>query len=377
MLPVTRANLDHICCICLSDIRPSVFTRTVYDVKKENNMTKMLKLSAHITILKNPMNQKFINDYCRKVCEICYVKVQFTYGFRQRIIASIASLKELIESGELNELDIERLQHFCRICLNRQDNEMNNLKMEHLMWLKNCSGVRFTSLADNETFRLKEGTNINEIAVVDDQHFPRQLCKVCIKKLQNVEGFRQSATQSFEYMISLMGDISVPEDDLVMQRLKKVKENVGINELQQPQLVFLSENPTKLETISLQTKDNNVDENEQEDNLSSIVMEVEESNDNSTIVDPIDNSVNTPEATKQEDDNSINATDFVQVLPPHSDEELEEDDDNVFGDVDFALDTSNDEISSVDCNENDVDYVKNICSRKTRAKHVRKFIFFI
>lgn len=371
MLPVTRANLDHICCICLSDIRPFVFTRTVYDVKQEKNMSRMLKLSAHITILKNPMNQKYINDYCRKICEICFVKVEFTYGFRQRIISSTASLKELIESGELNDLDIERLQYFCRICLNRQEsiaNDANSLKNEHLMWLKNCTGIRFTSLIDNDKFRLKEGTNINEIAVIDDKHFPRQLCKVCFKKLQNVEGFRQSATQSFEYMISLMGDVSIPEDDLLMQRLEKAKENKFGNELlQQSQLVFLNEEPVNSETTILQTGDNKneVGEHEKEENFSPDVMEVEESHDGSTNVDPIKNITNSPNAVKHED-NSMNVTDFMEVLRNQSDEEQEDYDDNSGGDLDFALDSSNDEVSSSDHNEPEI--AKNTTTRKTRAK---------
>lgn len=214
MLAVTRANLDHICCVCLLDIRSSVFTQQAYDVRKDPNISKNLKLTALITVLKNPINQKYITDYCRKVCETCLVKIQYSYSLREKIIASTTTLKELLQNNNLHEMDIEKLNFFCRICLNRQK-DVKRLEIRHMNWLKNCTGIRFTSLIDNEVLRIKEGTNINEIAIVDDKHFPQHLCRCCLKKLKNVDDFRKSATQSFEYMITVMGDTINQEEHLV------------------------------------------------------------------------------------------------------------------------------------------------------------------
>ncbi|KAM7349228.1 uncharacterized protein ACRADG_008248 [Cochliomyia hominivorax] len=343
MLPVTRANLDHICCICLMDIRPSVFTQNVYDVKGEKNMSKVLKLTAHITVLKNPINQRYINDYCRKICEICYLKTQYSYSFREKIIASTASVKELLESGELDDLEVERLQYFCRICLNRQEITATTLDQKHFQWLKNCSGIRFNSLVDMEKFRIKSGTNINEIAEIDDKYFPRHLCSNCLKKLQNVEEFRKSATQSFEYMISVMGDMNAPEFDLVTQHhIKNLKDSViWKEELQAPT------------TAILQFEDNNIHGFKEEESFSTDVVEVQIQQDIDDNVDPIPNAIDFTDTSKLEEKRSENLEDLMEILSHYSDENEDDTDAN------FAVGFSDDDSSIYNSeDENTIQYIK-------------------
>ncbi|KNC28975.1 hypothetical protein FF38_13794 [Lucilia cuprina] len=357
MLPVARANLDHICCICLLDVRPSMFTQKVYDVKEEKNMSKILKLTAHITILKNPMNQKYINEYCRKVCEICFLKTQYSYLFREKIMASTAAVKELLEGSELNDQDIERLQYFCRICLNRQKTKSNAkcLNMQHLKWIKDCSGIRFTSLIEMEKFRIKEGTNINEIAEINDAEFPHQLCANCLKKLTNVEEFRKSATQSFEYMISVMGDTSGPDEDLIIQGIKQFRENIIRKEVPQAQTVTVCETSTKQDSAILKNDDDI--KNEQQENFYTDVLQIQ-IQDVETLTDSKDFS-NTLQL-KQEDAFE-DVIDFPGDLPHYSD--VGDDD------ADFTLDFDVNDASSDDYNDND----DNKFFRNTRANTSKQY----
>ncbi|XP_065365027.1 zinc finger protein 652-like [Calliphora vicina] len=360
MLPVTRAHLDHICCICLLDIRPAIFTQKVYDVKEEKNMSKILKVTAHITVLKNPMNQKYINDYCRKICEICFLKTQYSYFFREKIMASTAALKELLESDELNDEDIKRLQYFCRICLNRQNTKNNakSLNMQHLNWLKDCSGIRYTSIIDTEKFRIKEGTNINEIAVINDTHFPQQLCQNCLKKLQNVEDFRKSATQTFEYMISVMGDASGPDDDLATQEIKQFRENVIWKEVPQTQPVAVNEISATQDCAIFQIEDVKYEEGYQESFCTnSLQFEV---HNTYTGVDPIADVIDYSNNTLQMNDDAFeDAMDFMEEFPHYSDAD---DDDDADLNLNFSIET----VSSAEFSDN---ADKNKCLRKSRDKN--------
>lgn len=262
MLPVTRANLDKICCICLVDIDESVFTKKVYDVKEEKNLSKLLKLTAHIAVLRNPLNLKYINDYCRKVCEICFLKAQYAFHFREKILASTVALKDLLENGSIcKEEDLKKLHHFCRICLNRQkDTGNNNCKMnnKYLKMMKDCCGIRFSTLRETEAFRIKEGTNINELVVICDEKFPKQLCRICLKKLLNVDEFRTLATHSFEYMFSVMGDESdIPEGFLVKQDIQLFKKAIKWEKRPQAQKISIRENASKCERAFCANINNN------------------------------------------------------------------------------------------------------------------------
>lgn len=269
MLPVTRANLDKICCICLVDIQESVFNQKVYDVKEEKNLSKLLKLTAHITVLKNPLNLKYINDYCRKVCEICYLKAQYSFHFREKILASTVALKDLLENGSISEEeDVEKLQHFCRICLNRQNDTGNNngeMNNKYLKLIKDCCGIRFSKLRETETFRIKEGTNINELVVINDEQFPKQLCRMCFKKLLNVDEFRSLATHSFEYMVSVMGDDSdVQEELLAKQDIHLFKKDILWEKGPKTQKISVQENAAKCKTAFNENsivKDNEIETN--------------------------------------------------------------------------------------------------------------------
>lgn len=349
MLPVTRANLEHICCVCLLDIRPSRFTQKVYDVKEEKNISKILKLTAHITILKNPINQKYIYDYCRKICEICFVKTQYSFFFREKIVASTATLKELLESNDLNNQDVERLQYFCRICLNRQTSkDVKNLKMIHLNWLKNCSGIRYTSIIDTEAFRIKEGTNINEIATINDAQFPQQLCQICLKKLQNVEEFRKLATQSFEYMISIMGDASGPDDELVSQEVKQFKKNIVWNKVPEAQSIFVKVNNIKQDGAIM-------DIDKYDETLLDYSPETlhYKTDDHCNGLAPV---VNTSDyLTTQKLDDFEDAMDLIDDLPNYSDNDRDED---------FTINFNDDETGD----ESDDYSKKRECLRKSRIK---------
>lgn len=211
--------MAYICCICMQDIRSKMYKEQSYDLSTENALLKQLKLTSHISVLKNPRNISQIKEYCRKLCKLCYNKVHFAYEIRERILTSSIVLKEIVENDEMEQVIIDRLKWFCRMCLRRQDTtDQVPINSEIISIIKDCTGLRYSSYRETAMFRLKEGTNITELLEIDDRKFPKQLCKFCYKRLCNMNELRIQATTAYSDMFNIIGEIGKYE------KVREVKE---------------------------------------------------------------------------------------------------------------------------------------------------------
>lgn len=221
MLPVTRANLEYICCICMVDVRPKAYQGTAYDLSTNNELFRKLKLTSHISVLQNPRNVIMLKEYCKKVCTLCRNKITFAYEVRDKILAGCIVLKETIESEELDELMSSRLKYLCRICLCLQKTSSEvRLTAEIVKCIKDCTGLRYSSYRESELIRLKEGTNLTEILDINDNGFPCQICKSCYRKLVNMDELRKQALAAFADMQTMCGVIDRLPPSMQMVSLK-------------------------------------------------------------------------------------------------------------------------------------------------------------
>ncbi|TMW51231.1 hypothetical protein DOY81_003708 [Sarcophaga bullata] len=216
MLPITRVNLDNICCTCLVDVRPTNLSiKNVYIVNEDTNLLKVLQATAYVTVLKYPQNLKFIYNYSRKLCQKCFWKAQDSYQFLEKIVKSTARLKDLLVN-DLNKTgkDVKKLRNCCRICLNRQRGQRYEDNKKYLKWLQDFSGME------------------DEEQLYKNKHFPTQLCSICLENLHDVEIFLLLSTFSFEYIASEIDKDCESQDG---------SKDIGYNELSQKDLMVVNE----------------------------------------------------------------------------------------------------------------------------------------
>ena len=217
MLPITRVNLNNICCTCLIDVRRTRFAKDkVHIINKDPNLLKVLQATAYVTVLKDTKNLKFIDDYSQKLCQRCFSKAQYSYHFLEIIRKSTSRLKDLLVS-DLNNTgtDVKRLKYCCRICLTRQrgeNHQRNEDYKKYLKWLQDFSGIE-----DDE--------HLN-----NNKQFPKQLCGICLKKIQTAEIYLLLSTFAFEYIASEIDKECKSEN---------VSKDISDNKLPQKELMIV------------------------------------------------------------------------------------------------------------------------------------------
>ena len=216
MLPITRVNLNNICCTCLMDVRRTKFTKDkVHVINKDPNLLKMLQETAYATVLKDIKNLKFTGDYSQKLCQRCFSKAKDSYHLLEKVRQSSARLKDLLLSDlDTSGTEMKKLKNCCRICLIRQRGQKYHRRekyKKYLKWLQDFGGIE------------------DEEQLTNNKPFPKQLCITCMKKIYIAEKYLLLSTFAFEYIAS--------EIDKECRKSQNINKDTGDNVLPQKELI--------------------------------------------------------------------------------------------------------------------------------------------